>query len=192
MKKKNPIFFMPIGIPSSGKSTIRTQILKKYPKLCVISPDEIRFQLLDYEHTKKDFDPEIEPQVWAKAKLQLNQCIENTQDIFFDATNVDKKGRTDLLHQLSPNYIKKAIYIQIEPELAILRQKKRERQVPEKIIYDKYNNLQLPTLDEFDSIDIVSQQASKQECEDLNIQFKEKLTSIFDDKKKQCKICKDI
>lgn len=161
-------FFMTIGIPSSGKTTLREKYVKNYPNLCVISPDEIRFKLLDYKNTGIAFDPLREREVWNKVYDDLRACAKQKRPIFFDATNVNRLSRKDTINILNgTGYNKIAIRIHIEPELAIHRQKKRERKVPDSVIFSKHYEIEEPTKEEFDKIIHIRNYASMSECNEL-------------------------
>jgi len=162
-------FIIVIGIPSSGKSTVRNQIKKQYSELCVISPDEIRERMLNVSVTKKSYDPSIESYVWTEAKDKLEYCIEEKKHIFFDATNIKKALRNQFISKAKESgYTTKGIYLNIDPTLALFRQKNRERKVPEDVIYNMYYTMEKPTKDEFDILEIINKNAEKNECLKLN------------------------
>lgn len=171
-----PTLYMPIGVPSSGKSTIRAERINASPNLCIISPDDIRFRILDFEHTKRDFDPAIEPQVWQEAFSRMGTCLEAKRDIFFDATNILRENRRSILDKARVSgYRTNAIWIQIDPELAYFRQTKRNRIVPRSVIYRMNYELEPPTHDEFHTIDVVKQWATRDECKSLHGSWHPKL-----------------
>jgi len=166
MTKK--VFTMTIGIPSSGKSTIRQKEIHKNPNICILSSDDIRKRMLNYDKTGIAFDQDIEEYVWNEMNDKFNYCIEKKKHIFFDATNVEQERRTPFIDKAKINkYQTKALLINIDPEIAFLRQRKRERKVPKSVMYRMYYDMQKPTLQEFNIIQKIDRFANKKECIEL-------------------------
>ena len=169
---------IPIGIPASGKTTLREEIKavakKQKVPLCIISPDEIRFKLLDFEHTGKSYDEKIEPQVWQHVTYEMGKCVEQEKSIFIDATNINQADRSRLLNRIKGElYDAEAHYLQINPEYAVWRDKQRiesstskeKRSVGKAVVYQKYFALQPPMEAEgFKNIYTYKQHPTETEC----------------------------
>lgn len=175
------LFTMTIGIPSSGKTTIREKMLKTNPNLCVVSADDIRFKMLDFEHTGRDFDPTIEPLVQERVRERFEECLSEGRDIFFDATNVTRQRREPFVKKAKEHgYQTNAIVLHIDPEVAYLRQKRRGRVVPKSVIYQMHYSMEPPKKGEFDRVKKIYKWATRSECNDLKGSWNGK----------RCKICR--
>lgn len=167
-EQKEKKIVITIGVPSSGKSTIREKYLKEDPKLCVVSQDDIRFKELDSENTKIYFDPNIEPKIKTLTFDTLDKCLKSGENVFFDATNTTKDKRKPIVEQARKyGYKVEMVFIDIDPKLAILRDSKRKRQVKEKVIMDKFNEIQKPTNDEYDYFVPINPKPTKKEEKEL-------------------------
>jgi predicted kinase len=94
-----PCFYIPIGAPGCGKTTyFHEKLVLRHSEIARISPDEIRFEMLDSKHTKKYFDPAIELVVWGKAYKQVIGMLMDNKHIYFDATNLTELNRLRLLY----------------------------------------------------------------------------------------------
>jgi predicted kinase len=176
---------MTVGIPSSGKTTLREKMLKTNPNLCILSADDIRERMLNSKHTKNHDSRNIEKFVWEEMKDKRDYCINEGFDIFFDATNVNESQRKEfLIPTKQANYTSKAIILNVDPEVAFLRQKDRERKVPKSVMYRMYYDMEIPTKKEFDSIQFINKFASRKECDELK--------GYWIEKKERCKISRLI
>ncbi len=142
--KKIP-FFLPVGIVASGKTTLREHIRKDYPCLLVISTDEIRFKILDYQHTGMDFYAPIEKYIWNQAYSLIRIFQEQNKPIFFDATNLKQDKRSLIISRVDKTkYEIIILHIHIHPRLCILRNAKRSRSVPLDIIKKQIQGYESP------------------------------------------------
>ncbi|MBN1802008.1 MAG: ATP-binding protein [Candidatus Lokiarchaeota archaeon] len=147
---------MLIGLPGSGKSTLIMRIMKKDARgRIVVSSDEIRFRLLNYEESGRDFDPSIETKVWALLEKEIQEALENpiTKEILFDATNVRREFRSKYLNLARESGFKTKALV-IYKELTEIKQQNtnRSRIVPEEVIDKLYKRFQPPDHIEFDKI----------------------------------------
>lgn len=145
---------IPIGIPRSGKSTY---YFKNFSEYRLVSPDLIRFKLLDSERTRIWFEPLIEKQVWETVYKELDDCLNNNESVYFDATNITKLTRYPLvararLHQ----YSVRIIYFNCPLMTAInadnCLKEKGQRFVGERVIAEMFVKLEKPEPWEYDSI----------------------------------------
>jgi predicted kinase len=150
---REPFIIIPVGIPCSGKTTLRGEYLEKYPDMCVISPDDIRMKILDYERTGIASDPSIEDEVWERAFNALARCTCMRKNIFFDATNLTVWAREQILDEIDDSYRKIAIFLDVPVSVALERLKNRERKVPEDRIRAMYAMMEEPsTCEGFDEV----------------------------------------
>jgi len=139
---------IPIGPAGCGKSTYQ---MKNYPHYTLISPDLIRFKILDSENTKIYFDYEFEPQVWKQVYTLLEEAIICAYNIYFDATNLTQKRRYPLVSRaLRKGYRIHMIYFNFPLDIILKRNNERERIVPEEIIKEQYKKLEPPEPWEYD------------------------------------------
>lgn len=171
--------YLTIGVPASGKTVLREECCRKAKKdgleLSVLSADEIRFELLDFVHTGKDFDPAIEPDVWQTVMYRLGKLAAQGAAIFMDATSVSKLDRKRLVSKLQADgYTAEAFFLPIHPIYASWRDANRgmhgtgnnKRSVKPTVIYQKYFALEPPTEDEgFTKITVLPQKPTKAESD---------------------------
>jgi len=144
---------IPIGPAGCGKSTYR---MKNYSKYTLICPDLIRFKILDSENTKIYFDYEFESQVWKQVYILFDEAIKCGYNIYFDATNLTQKRRYPLVcRALRKGYKIHMIYFNIPLEVALERNTKRERKVPDEVIKEQFEKLEPPQLWEYDKLTII-------------------------------------
>lgn len=95
---------LPIGIAGSGKSTFIRKLQNALnEKVYIISPDEIRFKMLDYPESGISFDEKIESEVWATAFDELYHYCglkEHNFVICFDCTNLTLKRRYEIIGRM--------------------------------------------------------------------------------------------
>ncbi|MHA1339738.1 MAG: AAA family ATPase [Promethearchaeota archaeon] len=145
---------IPIGPAGCGKSTYQ---MKNYPHYTLMSPDLIRFKILDSENTKIYFDYEFEPQVWKQVYILFEEALNRGDNIFFDGTNLTQKFRYPLVcRALRKSYKIHMIYFKIPLEVALERNRKRERKVREEVIKEQYEILEPPEPWEYDKLTIIS------------------------------------
>jgi predicted kinase len=90
--------YMLIGLPRSGKTTFRNQLIKqKTIDLTVVSADELRMLMFN-----KRFDVDNEPLVWYHRKIFLRSLMVHGKNVLIDETNTTiarRKGLFDLCEQ---------------------------------------------------------------------------------------------
>lgn len=141
-----PRAFVAIGIPGSGKSTYARKLLERDQNTCLVNPDSIRGIEYGYGKPGVKFDPTKEEIVWATVKHFVDECVANGNNVFIDATNVDRFGRASIISWFKGSgYGIEAVRFVMEPGLAILRNKNRKKQdVPDKFICEKHLGMREP------------------------------------------------
>jgi len=148
----SPKLILPIGCAASGKTSWFTRFIS--PNVSFrISADEIRFEILNYPKSGIDFDPMIEPQVWAKV-WQLfiaNTLVRNP--IFLDCTNLTQARRMPFIncarafgYEIQIVWFKKSLMTCLQQNAA------RDRTLDESIIARQFVALQAPEGYEYDTL----------------------------------------
>ena len=145
---KNVLIVM-CGLPASGKSTY-TNWLAESGVFCVVCPDSIRGELYGDENIQGDGK-----QVFAIAHARLIDLGKDKNNIVFDATNIDRKTRKNLVKEMRPYFDVIICKWFSTPLLTCkLRNAKRERQVPEEVLDSMHARFRTPMLDEgFDIVE---------------------------------------
>lgn len=126
------------GIPASGKSTFRAEFLKKNPDYVAVSRDDFRYMLRNV-----GWEPAIEPQV----TQLVNQTIINSlllgRSVIIDATHCNEKAINgySFIKDLFPVKISYK-FIEVDLQVAIERDSKRERSVGAEVITKMWKDLQ--------------------------------------------------
>ena len=143
-------FYMMIGLPASGKSTIAKQISESEGAM-IVSSDEIRKEMGD------ENDQTNNEKVFKEAEKRLKEYLSQGKDVIFDATNINYKRRRDWLNRFNKFDIEKiAVLVATTYEECLERNDKRKRRVPEGVIERMYFNFYVPQYYEgFDDIKIV-------------------------------------
>jgi predicted kinase len=129
---------MSIGISGLGKSTFLKQQVAGKPHI-YICPDDIREEL-----TGDASDQSRNWQVWKLTYDRFEKALRadspESRTIVLDATFLNRKSREKVLNILRKRQAGDRLWIYefpVNPQLAVERQKQRERQVPEHVIYQQ-------------------------------------------------------
>jgi len=145
-----------IGIPGVGKSVLANKLIKKDSvNRIIISSDNVRFDLLDYDETGIDHDSNIEPKVWGIIKNQIKEALlnPNIKECIMDSTNIRTSGREKFIQMAKDLGIKtRGIVLYASFMETKNRNRNREREVPESIIDTFYKKFQHPKKEEFDEL----------------------------------------
>ena len=144
---------IPIGPPGSGKTTLYDQEYSGYYHL---SPDHIRFKLLDYPASGIHYDPAREQEVWREFYHTLDAVLEQDCDIYIDATNLTLARRKPLLARAREHEYKIVIvWFKLSLREISRRNGRRERQVPEHILVKQFFEMDPPEEYEYDEVRII-------------------------------------
>ena len=145
---KNVLIVM-CGLPASGKSTY-SQWLAENAHFYRVCPDLIRKDLYGDENVQGDGK-----KVFSIAHYQMQEIGSVGGNVVFDATNIDRKTRKDLVKKMRPHFDIIICKWFSTPLLTCkLRNAKRERQVPEEVLDSMYERFRAPMIDEgFDIVE---------------------------------------
>lgn len=156
-KIKNPTLYILIGVPGCGKSTYAEELSEKLVKkhdvvVSTISSDKIRKHLYGDESCQ-----DCPSKVFAIAHNVIKNQLSVGYDVIFDATNIHKHNREELIKEVLFEVNKPvrfvAIYFNTPIEECIKRQELRDRKVPKKVIEKMARQIDKPTFEEgFDII----------------------------------------
>lgn len=145
---KNVLIVM-CGLPASGKSTY-AEWLAESGVFCGVCPDKIRGELYGDENIQGDGKT-----VFAIAHARIEDLGKDGNNVVFDATNIDRKTRKDLVKKMRPYFDIIICKWFSTPLLTCkLRNAKRARQVPEEVLDRMWERFRTPMSDEgFDIIE---------------------------------------
>lgn len=147
---KNVLIVM-CGLPASGKSTYSEwlAINANFHRIC---PDIIRKDLYGDENIQGDGK-----KVFSIAHYQMATIGQLRGNVVFDATNIDRKTRKNLVKKMRPYFDVIMCKLFATPlETCLYRNSLRERQVPKEVIERMWNNFDKPSMSEgFDLVEEV-------------------------------------
>lgn len=136
-----PSFILLCGPSGSGKSYYAENYLERqFDKCIIVSSDAIRGEIYGDENCQKD------PQrVFDIMNRRTLDAIAQGISVIYDATNLKERFRIHLLGLLRKyDCHKEAIIFIVDPKICIARQEKRERKVPEEVIWRQIKSFRPP------------------------------------------------
>ncbi len=128
-------FYMMVGLPGSGKSTIAQSLGCK-----VFSSDNLRKELWGSEDIQGD-----NSQLFNELNRRIKEALSKGEDCVYDATNINAKRRTSFLNSIKDIECEKiCVFVATDFNLCILRNFQRERHVPYEVIKKMYLNFNIP------------------------------------------------
>lgn len=139
-----------IGIPASGKSTWATNFCESTDKVW-LSSDIIRKELYGSEEVQDN------PQkIFSLMFERTCAALSEHRDVVYDATNLARKRRIDLIKKIKDKFPKILIFGELFAtpyEVCLKRNSARARTVPAKAMLRMYKSFEIPTTYEgFDAI----------------------------------------
>ncbi|MUG98898.1 AAA family ATPase [Scytonema sp. UIC 10036] len=136
-----------IGLPGSGKSTLAQHLLADCPQMQIISTDTIRRQLFGGEAVQGPWLV-----LWREVLRQFQETIATGNIAIYDATNAQRRQRREVIasaREIGFTHIT-GVWIDTPVWLCLARNKKRQRQVPEEVIFRMHRQLRdaPPSLEE--------------------------------------------
>jgi len=147
-----------IGMPFSGKTTLRQKLVRKNPRYVVLSTDDT------IEQWAKEFDvpyPAIVNSCFTAADTlyyeQAEDAIAAGQNIIVDRTNWRAIGREQILKRLpETGYRRIAIVFDTPEDVLEQRRLHSPKQIPTEILEGMRTGFEPPTPEEFDEIRVIS------------------------------------
>lgn len=139
--------FLLIGLPGSGKSTLAKQLVTECPQMQLISTDAIRGQLFGSEATQGPW-----LLIWREIERQFQLAVATGRTTIFDATNAQRRQRREIItlaREVGFTHIT-GLWVRTPVWLCLARNQKRQRQVPQDVIWRMYRQLRdaPPSLEE--------------------------------------------
>lgn len=150
-----PTLTVLIGLPGCGKSTYAKK--KKEAGITIISPDEIREELTgDMSDQSRNRD------VFKLAHKRTKEALRCGYSVVFDATDLTRKARNELLSCIPDRHNTYVEYIlfRVPLEECMKRNRQRSRRVPEEVIRRMDNSFTLPSRkkEDYDRLTIFGQE----------------------------------
>ena len=145
---KNVLIVMS-GLPASGKSTY-SQWLEESGVFKRVCPDLIRKELYGDENIQGDGARVFKI---AHCRIRDYGCL--SENVVFDATNIDRKTRINLVESMRGYFdIIICKYFSTPLYICKIRNEQRERQVPYEVLENMERRFRAPTVDEgFDIVE---------------------------------------
>lgn len=130
-----------MGLPGAGKSTVLETLGYYNGEYTIIDPDSIKQE-------KEDYDPK-QPQIyhtWSQeqAKKRFMLAIVEDKNIVVDGTGTSVERYAKQIKELKLNgYEITLLYVRVKLETSLLRNSKRERVVPESVIMEKFETIEI-------------------------------------------------
>lgn len=139
------------GLPASGKSTY-AEMLVESGQFCRVCPDLIRKELYGNESIQGNGR-----EVFKIAFDAIQRLGKQNFNVVFDATNIHAGRRKELVEAMRP-YFDIIIFkwFDVATAVCLERNRQRERQVPEEVIWRMARTATVPTTEEgFDYVEII-------------------------------------
>lgn len=128
-------FYMLVGLPGSGKSTISNELGVK-----IFSSDTLRKELWGNEEIQGD-----NKLLFNELHNRIKECLKKGEDCVYDATNISAKRRTQFLNEIKKIKCKKmCIFVATDFNVCLQRNNLRDRKVPYEVIKKMYFNIDIP------------------------------------------------
>jgi predicted kinase len=139
------------GLPASGKSTY-AEMLVDSGQFCRVCPDLIRKELYGNESIQGNGK-----EVFKIAFDAIQRLGKQNFNVVFDATNIYANRRKELVEEMRP-YFDIIIFkwFDVATAVCLERNRQRERQVPEEVIWRMAKTATVPTTEEgFDYVEVI-------------------------------------
>lgn len=133
------VAILSMGLPGAGKSYVLNENYNMEDYI-LIDPDRIKEE-------KEDYDPK-HPEVyheWSKkeAKMRMAMAVYQGQNLIIDGTGTNVEKMYKQIKELQMQQYKVILlYVKVSLKTSIKRNSERERNVPESIIYEKFETIE--------------------------------------------------
>jgi len=125
-----------IGIPGSGKTTVLKTFAHER-RFVYISPDEVREEISGDARIQSDMQ-----EVWRRVFQRMTEALQKGKDVVLDSTNYKAEDRRTLIEKADASGAQViGVYFDVPLELALERNKSRERVVPEHAVQRMHKRL---------------------------------------------------
>lgn len=138
LSRQSPKFqlLLMCGVPGSGKTTYRDNIIKQFPEVKVISMDEKRKELLGDVN-----DQSANTMIFRVCVGELAKAMKEKRSTIWDATSASRKHRKVVIDIARRNGgLVGVIFFDLPLETILERNASREKKVPEQVVRDFYYN----------------------------------------------------
>lgn len=147
-----PKLIVLVGLPGSGKSAYAQKIESCCRNTVHISSDVFRERYFSDVN-----DQSHNAEVFEMMKETTLRCLNSGLDVIYDATNLIRKNRVNLLKDIPAFVQKDAVIVWAKLEDCLSRDMERDRKVGEDVIDKMIRNYTVPYYDEgFDQVSIVN------------------------------------
>ena len=159
-----PRLVMLVGLPGSGKSTYRKNLLNDNPNTVVICPDDFLEEKaaqmgISYQEIWLPEHHEHIAQSRIDAEEHLMNAVKNGQDIIWDQTNISFDMRSRRLDKVSDDYERIGVAFETNENTLFARNQdrvSRGRHLPEPVLMGMIQDYERPHFDEgFDHIVLI-------------------------------------
>lgn len=161
-----PNFVMLVGLPGSGKSSLRELLIRKdglYPNAEVLSTDDIVQSIADEQGvTYNDVFQDAIQEATKRINIRMQELAQaGTTDLILDQTNLTRKSRFNKLQPFMRANWSRHAYVVCDPgedELNLRLASRPGKNIPEEAISRMRSQFQEPNRDEgFDTVSYIGQ-----------------------------------
>lgn len=134
-----------VGIPGAGKSTAMDKLSAKF---FVSSDWHIERLAKQRGQTYKEAFSDVVAEALSEMNRDVDFMLETNSSFIWDQTNLSVKKRATILKRIPKHYVRVAVFINTPLEVAIERNAKRSRTIPEGVIRTMASQLVPPSLEE--------------------------------------------
>ena len=167
--ENNKNLFVLIGLPNSGKSSLRNAFVQSFPEASIVSRDDLLEEfykrktgaITDYNTMYKFLheDKVLLKEFTKEFEDYLNKLAKTSDNIIVDMTQLSLSSRRKMLNHF-PKHNKKAIVIMTDNDELFRRNEQRfqetKKYISEKVIENMMTSFTFPVLEEgFDNIELI-------------------------------------